>query len=297
MCAGWDIDSRVEMTRWIGLVMMGALGAAAANTSAERQLEAAIHREVVLGDLTGAIDLYRSILADPTTPRATAARALLQTGECLEKLGRKKEAYSKYQKVVSEFGDQAAALAQARLKLAAWSGPRNLRFEEGMTGKAPPGWRVLPVEEDSGRTAELHRSGCRSRGGCAVVMAAANTPRSEGTLMQKFSAAPYRGKTVRLEAWLKIESVFVAGPTLRIPTPGDRAQLWMKVVRANRRTGFADNMDDRPLRATEWTRCEIVGEVDDDAEFINIGVMSIGGGRVWVDDVSFEVVAHAQSGR
>jgi hypothetical protein len=36
------------------------------------------------------------------------------------------------------------------------------------------------------------------------------------------------------------------------------------------------NPGEAPLRATERTRCEIVGEVDDDAEFINIGVMSIG---------------------
>ena len=56
------------------------------------------------------------------------------------------------------------------------------------------------------------------------------------------------------------------------------------------RNGFADNMDDRPVRTGNWTRCEIVGEINDDARFINFGVMSIGGGRVWVDDVSFEVI-------
>jgi hypothetical protein len=49
-------------------------------------------------------------------------------------------------------------------------------------------------------------------------------------------------------------------------------------------------MDDRPVRSSEWTRCEIVGKIEPDAVFIDIGVMSIGRGRVWVDDVSFEVV-------
>jgi len=66
--------------------------------------------------------------------------------------------------------------------------------------------------------------------------------------------------------------------------------MWLNVERANRRNGFADNMDDRPVRTGNWTRCEIVGEINDDARFINFGVMSIGGGRVWVDDVSFEVI-------
>jgi hypothetical protein len=77
---------------------------------------------------------------------------------------------------------------------------------------------------------------------------------------------------------------------LRLPNPEDRAQLWLNVERANRRPGFSDNMDDRPVRSLEWTRAEIVGEIDADAQFINFGVMSIGGGRVWVDDVSFEVI-------
>jgi hypothetical protein len=53
-------------------------------------------------------------------------------------------------------------------------------------------------------------------------------------------------------------------------------------------------MDDRPVRTSSWTRCEIVGEINDDARFINFGVMSIGGGRVWVDDVSFEVINAAR---
>jgi hypothetical protein len=33
-----------------------------------------------------------------------------------------------------------------------------------------------------------------------------------------------------------------------------------------------------------------VTKVFDDATFIGLGVMSVGGGRAWVDDVSFEVL-------
>jgi tetratricopeptide (TPR) repeat protein len=270
--------------------------AGAANGDADRQLEAGIHREMVMGDLPGAMQLYRGILNDPSTPRSIAARALLQLGACLEKLSQSEEAYNKYQRLVSDYPDQIPELTQARLRLAAWSSPRNLKFEEGIPGRVPPGWRVPALAEDSGRLAELRREGCRSRVGCAVVIAAANVPRSEGTLMQRFRAAAYRGKTVRLRAWIKLQSAFIDGPTLRLPMPEDRAQLWMKVERSNKRIGFADNMDDRPVRSPEWTRCEIVGEIDEDAEFINFGVMSIGGGRVWIDDVSFEVVPSTEAG-
>ena len=46
--------------------------------------------------------------------------------------------------------------------------------------------------------------------------------------MQSFSAAAYRGKTVRLRAWVRVE----AG------APGDRAQMWLKVDRPNGKVGF-----------------------------------------------------------
>ena len=124
------------------------------------------------------------------------------------------------------------------------------------------------------------RAGCRDSAGCAVVLVPSNAPRPFSSLSQSFSAAAYRGKTVRLRAWLRLEST----------APDDRAQMWLSVDRENRQQGFFDNMDDRPIRSSEWTRTEITGPVAPDAQFINIGVMSVGRGRVWVDGVTFEVV-------
>jgi hypothetical protein len=114
--------------------------------------------------------------------------------------------------------------------------------------------------------------------------------------MQSFSAAAYRGKTVRLRAWLRLETFFVTSIGIRLPDPDDRAQMWLNVEGANRRNGFADNMDDRPVRSPEWSLCEITADIGEDARFINFGVVSIGSGRVWVDDVSFEVVPKADPG-
>jgi hypothetical protein len=162
----------------------------------ERQLEAAIHREVVLGDLTGAMKEYRNILAQAEVPRGVAARALLQTGECMEKLGRGPEAYNSFRRIETEYGDQAALVELARTRLAAWVGPRNLHFEEGLPGRVPPfPWTVQAAPKEAGNVAELRREGCRSRTGCAVVTAPVNIPGQAGNLMQSFSAAAYRGKT------------------------------------------------------------------------------------------------------
>jgi hypothetical protein len=257
----------------------------------EAQLEAAIHREVVIGDLAGAIADYRAIVAHIDTPRPISARAYLEIGLCQEKSGQRKEAWDTYRRLVTDYGDQAAIVSLARTKLDAWSGPGNLKFDEGVTGKVPPGWFVPSLPKDADYLAELRRGeGCRSRTGCALVMVPRNVPGQDGNLMQSFSAAAYTGKTVRLRAWIRLETFFVTSFGVRLPEPEDHAQMWLNVERANRRNGFSDDMHDRPVRTSEWTMCEIVGEIDEDARFINFGVRSIGGGRVWVDDVSFDVI-------
>ena len=276
----------------LGLTAAGLLFGAL--NDPEAQLEAAIHREIVEGNLTGAVDQYRAIASRAQTPRPVAARAYLQIGLCQEKAGQRKEAYDTYRRLVMDYGDQAEIVALAKTKLDAWSGPRNLKFEEGVVGKVPPGWFVPSLPKDADYLAELRRGEvCHSSVGCAVVLAPSNVPRPIGTLMQSFSAAAYAGKTVRLRAWLRLEVYFPdAKLGVRLPEGEDRAQMWLNVERPNRQKGFSDDMDDRPVRTSNWTRCEIVARINDDARFINFGVMSIGGGRVWVDDVSFEVIPH-----
>jgi hypothetical protein len=260
-----------------------------AQSDVERQLEMAVYRETVMGDVPAAIGMYRALLAEKGIARPVVARALWQLGQCQEKLGQRREAHATYARVAREYAAESAIAALARGKLAGWSdvlpGPRNLRFEEGDAGKTPPGWFVPQVEKVSGSLAELRRKGCRSSVGCAVVIAPATAaaPDSVGNLMQSFSAAAYRGKTVRLRAWVRVE----AGG------PGDRAQMWLRVDRPNGKVGFMDDMDGRPVRAAEWTSCEIVAEIDGDAQFVVFGVRSMGG-RVWVDDVSFDIVPEEQ---
>jgi hypothetical protein len=265
---------------------------------AERQLEAGIHREMVLGDLKGAIEQYRAVLGHAGGAKAVEAHALLQMAQCQEKLGRRTEALATYRRVTAEYRATAwAGLAEAKLAEADDNspGPRNLKFEEGEVGKVPPGWFVPALPREAAYQAQLRRDGCRSAVGCAVVLVPSNAPRPLGYLMQSFNAAPYRGRTVRLRAWLRLEprpadDLVTSYLRVEAPPAEDRAQMVLSVDRQNHRSGFFDNMDDRPVRSAGWTRCEITGAIDDDARFIEIGVMSIGRGRAWVDDVSFEIV-------
>jgi hypothetical protein len=308
-CVAWGIGSMAKMLRnpdtpvaasgnyfRILVLAIGSLAIAWSATrevDVERQLQAAIHREVVLGDLAGAMKEYRSILSQSDVPRPVAARALLQSGECMEKLGRGEEAYNSYRRIETEYGDQAAIVGLARTRLAAWIGPRNLNFAEGVSGQVPPfPWTVQAPPKDASYVAELRRDGCRSHVGCAMVTAPVNVPGQNGNLMQSFSAVAYRGKTVRLSAWLKIQRFFTsAAGTFRIAGDEDRAQLWLRVVRTNSQVGFSDSMDNRPVRESDWSWAEITAQIDEDATTINFGVMSFGGARAWIDGIAFGVVS------
>ena len=52
--------------------------------------------------------------------------------------------------------------------------------------------------------------------------------------------------------------------------------------------GFFDNMNDRPVTLDEWQYYEIVGDVEEDAAVLNIGMILLGKGKAWLDDVSLE---------
>lgn len=266
------------------LVSMIHVAIPAAIAPQEEQLEAAIHQEIVLGDLSGAIARYQAIVSDRTAPKPTVARAYYQLGQCLEKAGRRTEARNIYERIVKNFDERTAGAAMARARLANWEnsipGPLNLKFDQGAPGKLPPAWFVPALPNEAEQWAQITHSGCRTERSCAVVLIPQNAPVPVGNLMQSFSAKAYRGKTVRLRAWLRLEA----------SDPGDRAQMWLGVDRAKEQKGFFDNMSDRPVRSAEWTQCEIVTRVESDATFLKFGVMSIGKGRVWVDDVFFETI-------
>jgi hypothetical protein len=252
------------------------LGANKNAADLEQRLEAAVHREVVLGDLAGAIAEYRSIFAAGSKQRPVEARALFRTGLCLEKTGRAADAREVYERLVTEYAGYESA-AQARIKLDNWRnaiiGPMNLKFDQGQPGKLPPAWFAPALPNEADQQAQLRKSGCMSGNGCAVVMAPENPLTQIGTLMQSFSAAAWRGKSVRVSAWMRLEPA----------SPNDYGQIWIGVDRS-------PNVAAQPLRSETWAQNEIRFRIPTDASFIKFGVSSVGKGKVWVDDVSFETV-------
>ena len=59
--------------------------------------------------------------------------------------------------------------------------------------------------------------------------------------------------------------------------------------------GFFDNMGERPIRSPEWKSHEIIGDIEGDAQLLNFGLMSIGKGRAWIDEVSLDIVSRNTS--
>ena len=122
------------------------------------------------------------------------------------------------------------------------------------------------------------------RGGAASAFVKSRIPEAAefGTLMQTIRAEPWRGKRIRLAAYLKTASV------------AKSAVIWMRIDGRDRTAmplGF-DNMTNRELRGTvDWTRVEIVLDVPPEAMEINFGIMLSGAGQVWADDLQFEEVS------
>jgi hypothetical protein len=258
----------IRARRALILTVLGTSAAAAlwpataTGVDIEEKLEAAIHREIVLGDLKGAMAQYLSVIRESAS-KPSVARALYRYARCLEKLQRRTDAYHGYAQVVKDYSDQPEA-ALARTRLAGWefsvSGPANLKFEQGVPGKLPDAWFVPALPNDVDHWAQLRSTGCMNHDSCAVVLVPENAPVRAGNLMQSFNAAAYRGKTVRLAAWLRLEAT----------APGDRGQMWLSVDRVDEKKGFFDDMSDRAVLSPEWSFREIRARIDSDATLIQV---------------------------
>jgi len=153
--------------------------------------------------------------------------------------------------------------------------PVNLDFEQGTLGQLPDGWRCPTVINYGAElTAEQPKSGKYAALLQSKESAAPGS--SFGNLMQAIDATPFRGRRVRFRASVRVEG------------QAGRAQLWLRVDRGENKIGFFDNMGNRPITSAQWHEYEIVGDVEDDAEVLNIGMILIGKGKAWLDAVSIE---------
>lgn len=156
----------------------------------------------------------------------------------------------------------------------------NAGFEEGKVGGSVPAWMTFEPYKS-----QISDQNPKAGAHCARLELAAKTkPNQFGALNQWLNATSFQGKRVRFRAAVRTE----------VEGEGNQAQLWFRVDRPKLNggpvVGAFDNMQDRPIKKGEWQYYEIVGDVADDAKTIAIGLLLIGQGKVWLDDVTFEVV-------
>lgn len=96
---------------------------------------------------------------------------------------------------------------------------------------------------------------------------------------QFIKADSYRGKRVRLSAWIRQSNLV-----------GTSAGLWMRIDGPGATLGF-DNFSSRPqLGTSDWHQVEVILDVPPSAIGIAFGALMSARGELFVDDMSFEVV-------
>ncbi len=142
--------------------------------------------------------------------------------------------------------------------------------------KAPmDGWFVMGMNRDD-HEVTVDRTQGHSTSSSALIRSRDSSVTSPTLVTQHFLAREYHGQRVRLSAWLKCENVTRS------------ARLWMLLEDNTRLLLFTTAT---PVTGTtDWTRSEIVYDIDNEATLISIGFELGGAGAAWLADVAVDVV-------
>jgi hypothetical protein len=122
---------------------------------------------------------------------------------------------------------------------------------------------------DSAHSHSGHRS--------AFLRSMVDQPRKQAVVMQSVAADRYRGRRVRLSAWVLTDG---------------RTQPWfgLNVTNGGASVGRVD-LQVKP--GGGWQRQEVVLDVAASAQSLHFGLLLAGPGQAWIDDVRLEVVGDA----
>ena len=159
-------------------------------------------------------------------------------------------------------------------------GNRSKAPSQAAANEVPEGWVVAGTAPQDYQVSVLPEK--REGNNVVLLESVANPdPSKFGTLSQYCSADQYLGKRVRMTGYLKSENV------------KNWAGMWFRVDDSKQKdlSLSFDNMSDRPIKnTTDWKKYEIVLDVPQEAGAMVFGVLLEGSGKVWISDISFEVV-------
>jgi hypothetical protein len=165
-------------------------------------------------------------------------------------------------------------------------------FESGQLDEAPEGWSPRNAQAQRFQVAVVEENPHSGHRCVRIQRDSIGTGewRDLGKITQRIAPDSLRGYRFRLSGWLRLVPSKLIMPQLC------SARLWIRVLRTGGRTGFADELEDRPVRSGLWQYAEIVGEVPQDADSIRFGLALEAGGTLWADDLKLERLGHIGEG-
>ena len=159
----------------------------------------------------------------------------------------------------------------------------NAGFESTKPGiqGAPDGWWKLQHAGPESYAFTLDTANPRS--GERSMRVANIGPEPFGTILQKVSATPYRGRTLRFAAWIRTQEV-KGNPY------GAGAGLKLHALRSGYPIAHVSMRNDAVSGTTGWARHELVLKVPNAADTIEVGLNLFGPGTAWLDDAELAVV-------
>lgn len=107
----------------------------------------------------------------------------------------------------------------------------------------------------------------------------AQMPNDWGAFNQRIDAKPFAGKKFKLQAAVKVQIIDTTS----------EAEIWVRVDKLNKKTGFFYNMMDKPIRVKDWKYFSIEGKVDKDAEYFAFGGIFRRKGIFYFDDFKLSI--------
>jgi len=129
------------------------------------------------------------------------------------------------------------------------------------------------TDYDGGLDRKVKHSGKAS----AYLRSRVKKPAKHAVVMQSIRSHEYRGKRIRVAAWIKTRDV------------AEAASLWVRVTPKNRDETLARAVASAK-GTTDWKRYEVVLDVPSKSELILYGLALQGTGKAWIDDMTWEIV-------
>lgn len=143
---------------------------------------------------------------------------------------------------------------------------------------APAGWFLVGQNTPS-YTIGVDHVTTHSGSGALHIAGIDSTPSLFRGIGQYLLANNYRGKRLRLSAWVR-----------HVNLAGTDAGIWMRVDGNFQTLGF-DNFSTRTLRGTsDWHQVSVVLDVPNDAVGLEFGALMSARGELLVDDMQLDVV-------